>query len=79
VRAVLAALAGTGRVLAVNTRRDPEPELLRWWREAGGTAVSFGSDAHRPAMVAAGFAEAATVAEAAGFRPGRHPFDHWVR
>jgi histidinol-phosphatase (PHP family) len=79
VRAVFAALAGTGRALEVNTRRAVEPEPLRWWREAGGTALSFGSDAHRPEMVAAEFAAAAAMAEAAGFRPGRHPYDHWIR
>jgi histidinol-phosphatase (PHP family) len=79
VRAVLAALAGTGRALEVNTRRGLEPEVLHWWRESGGRAVSFGSDAHRPDMVAAGFAAAAAKAESAGFRPGRHPYDHWIR
>lgn len=79
VRAVLRCLAGTGRALEINTRRTLEPSLLRWWREAGGTAVSFGSDAHRPDMVAANFAAAADLAGAAGFRPGRHPYDHWIR
>ncbi|MEV8512082.1 histidinol-phosphatase HisJ family protein [Dactylosporangium sp. NPDC051484] len=79
VREVLRVLSGTGRALEVNTRRTLEPALLRWWRQAGGTAVSFGSDAHRPDMVAAGFAEAASLAESAGFRPGRHPYDHWIR
>ncbi|WP_433059490.1 histidinol-phosphatase HisJ family protein [Dactylosporangium sp. CS-033363] len=78
VRAVLGSLAGTGRALEINTRRTLDPTLLRYWREAGGTAVSFGSDAHRPEAVAAGFADAAALAEASGFRPGRHPYDHWL-
>ncbi|WP_432826620.1 histidinol-phosphatase HisJ family protein [Dactylosporangium sp. CA-092794] len=79
VRQVLAALAGTERALEVNTRRTLEPSLLRWWREAGGRAISFGSDAHRPDLVASNFAAAAALADAAGFRPGRHPYDHWLR
>jgi histidinol-phosphatase (PHP family) len=79
VRQVLRSLAGTSRALEINTRRTLEPTLLRWWREAGGAAVSFGSDAHRPEAVASGFAAAAALAESAGFRPGRHPYDHWIR
>ncbi|WP_426511548.1 histidinol-phosphatase HisJ family protein [Dactylosporangium sp. McL0621] len=79
VRPMLKTLAGQSRALEVNTRRTLEPTLLRWWREAGGAAVSFGSDAHRPDAVAAGFADAAALAEASGFRPGRHPYDHWIR
>ncbi|WP_432988753.1 histidinol-phosphatase HisJ family protein [Dactylosporangium sp. CA-233914] len=79
VRQVLRSLAGTGRALEVNTRRTLEPLLLHWWREAGGAAVSFGSDAHRPDAVAANFTAAAALAEAAGFRPGRHPYEHWIR
>ena len=78
IRAVLRALAGTGRAFEVNTRRGPEPEFVRWWREEGGRAVCFGSDAHRPDLVATRFAEAAAMVEAAGFRPGRHPYDHWL-
>jgi histidinol-phosphatase (PHP family) len=79
VRAVLRALAGTERALEVNTRRTLEPLLVGWWREAGGGAVCFGSDAHRPDLVGTGFAEAAAMVESFGFRPGRHPYDHWIR
>jgi histidinol-phosphatase (PHP family) len=79
VRAVLRALAGTDRALEINTRRTLEPTLLRWWWETGGGAVSFGSDAHRPDAVAGGFADAAALAGAVGFRPGRHPYEHWIR
>jgi histidinol-phosphatase (PHP family) len=78
-RAVLEALARSGRALEINTRRPFEQAIVAWWYEAGGEAVSFGSDAHRPDAVATGFAAAAAMAEAAGFRPGRHPFDVWRR
>lgn len=78
-RAVLRALAQSGRALEVNTRIPLHPLIVRWWHEVGGHAVSFGSDAHVPAAVANGFAEAATMVEAQGFRPGRTPHDFWVR
>jgi histidinol-phosphatase (PHP family) len=79
-RAVLRALAASGRVLELNTKSPmASVELLRWWRDAGGTAVSFGSDAHQPWRVGDKFAEAVSVAQAAGFSPGRDPFDFWRR
>jgi histidinol-phosphatase (PHP family) len=77
-RAVLRALASSGRVLELNTASPlVSVSLLRWWREEGGTALSFGSDAHLPGHVGERFGEAAGLAEAAGFRPGRDPFDFW--
>jgi histidinol-phosphatase (PHP family) len=72
-RGVLHALARSGRALEINTRVPLPAPIVRWWHQAGGEAVSFGSDAHRPAAVAAGLAEAAAMAEAAGFHPGRQP------
>ena len=86
-RGVLVALARSGRTLEVNSSRamgpprGPCPGLLplRWWREAGGEAISFGSDAHRPEHLAAGLADAAAIAEAAGFRPGDDPLALWGR
>ena len=48
-------------------------------RAAGGEAVSFGSDAHQPSVVGHGFADAAAMVEAHGFRPGRDPHDFWRR
>jgi histidinol-phosphatase (PHP family) len=79
-RAVLEALAASGRVLELNTKSPmASVELLRWWRDAGGTAVSFGSDAHQPWRVGDKFKEAVSVAEAGGFSPGRDPFDFWRR
>ena len=77
-RAVLRALASSGRVLELNTASPlVSASVLRWWREEGGTVLSFGSDAHLPGHVGGRFAEAAGLAEAAGFRPGCDPFDFW--
>lgn len=78
-RHVLSALAASGRALEVNTRCEPLPVIVRWWREAGGQAVTFGSDAHAPTALATGFARAAAMVESHGFRPGRHPEDVWRR
>lgn len=78
-RVVLAALAGSGRALEANAAVPLPPVIMRWWYEAGGEALVFGSDAHDPSAVAAGFADLAAAAEAAGFHPGRHPHDFWRR
>jgi histidinol-phosphatase (PHP family) len=78
-RHTLTVLAGSGRALEINTRVPLAPELVAWWADAGGDAVSFGSDAHRPALVANGFAAAAEVAERCGFRPGEDPGELWSR
>jgi histidinol-phosphatase (PHP family) len=78
IRAVMRALAASGRVLEVNTKsRLWPPELLMWWRDSGGTAVSFGSDAHQYWRVGDRFKAAVDMAEAAGFRAGRDRFDFW--
>ena len=83
IRAVLRAAARSGRVLEVNTTRGrvlcPDHVALRWWREAGGQAVSFGSDAHDPDLIAAGFEPARQMVEAAGFKPAKDPTDFWRR
>jgi histidinol-phosphatase (PHP family) len=77
-RAVLTALAAGDRVLEVNTKSPMvSAELVRWWREGGGRAVSFGSDAHQPWRVGDKFKLAVDVVEAAGFRAGRDRFDFW--
>lgn len=78
-RTVLRALAGSGRVLEVNTKVAFPPAIVRWWYELGGEAVAFGSDAHEPRLVGRGFAEAAAVVESCGFHPGRTPHDFWSR
>ena len=79
LRAVLGALARSGRALELNTRLPLAPEVVRWWHEAGGTGLTFGSDAHSPDVVGRGLAPAAAVAEAAGFVPGPTPADPWRR
>jgi len=78
-RTVLAALARSGRALEVNTQIPLPTVIVRWWYESGGEALVFGSDAHRPSIVARRFPEAASAAEAAGFHPGRYPHDFWRR
>jgi histidinol-phosphatase (PHP family) len=78
-RAVLRALAASGRALEINTRITPDPQIIGWWHDCGGDAVSFGSDAHDPSVLARGFAAAADMARAQGFRPGRDPHDLWRR
>jgi histidinol-phosphatase (PHP family) len=78
-RHALRVLAGSGRALEINTKVPLHPEVVRWWREEGGSAIAFGSDAHDPAALARGFREAAAMVEAHGFRPGRHPYDFWAR
>jgi histidinol-phosphatase (PHP family) len=65
--------------LEVNTALPLDAAIVRWWHEEGGDAVSFGSDAHDPSVLARGFREAAAMAEACGFRPGDDPLDFWSR
>jgi histidinol-phosphatase (PHP family) len=83
IRAILAAAAKTGRVLEVNTTRGdtlcPGLTVVRWWRELGGQAISYGSDAHQPDKVAAGFELATQMVQAAGFKPARDPMALWRR
>ena len=79
-RTVLRALAESDRALEVNTKSPlASVELLGWWRDEGGRAVSFGSDAHQDWRVGDRFDVAVDVVEAAGFRPGRDRFDFWRR
>jgi histidinol-phosphatase (PHP family) len=86
-RAILREAAQRGTVLEVNTTRGaegpralcPGPTVIGWWRQEGGREVSFGSDSHEPALIAAGFSAAAAVVEAAGFRPAADPAGHWRR
>jgi histidinol-phosphatase (PHP family) len=83
IRAILVAAAGTGRVLEVNTTRGrtlcPDITVVRWWREVGGQAVQYGSDAHQPDKVAEGFKLATQMVEAAGFKPASDPMALWRR
>ncbi len=87
LKAVLKAAARSGVALEINTTRggepgrylSPGPQVLKWWAEAGGRAVAFGSDAHDPDRIAAGFEVAARAVEAAGFKPQDDPSQFWVR
>lgn len=87
LRAVLREAARAGVVLEVNTTRGGAPDrylcpgsaVVRWWAEEGGRAVAFGSDAHSPDTIAAGFRLAAEAVEAAGFRPQDDPNRFWTR
>jgi histidinol-phosphatase (PHP family) len=78
-RNALRATARSGKALEINTRIPLHSTVLTWWHEEGGQAVTFGSDAHLPAAVAHRFREAADMAQAHGFRPGKNPYDVWGR
>jgi histidinol-phosphatase (PHP family) len=83
-RHALRALADSDRALEINTKRAPlslsrYAQIVGWWRAEGGRVITFGSDAHDPTGIARGFAEAAAMVEAHGFRAGRHPYDVWTR
>jgi histidinol-phosphatase (PHP family) len=79
-RTVFRTLASSGRALEINTRSPlASADLMRWWWQEGGDAVSFGSDAHQPFRVGEHFDRAVDVVESAGFRPGRDRFDFWRR
>jgi histidinol-phosphatase (PHP family) len=78
LRQVLRSLAGTERALEVNTRVPLHPDVVSWWRDEGGRAITFGSDAHEPHVLARGFAAAVDTVEAVGFRPGGDPWQPWT-
>jgi histidinol-phosphatase (PHP family) len=78
-RDLLGALASTSRALEVNTKGPLHPQVVHWWHEAGGDAITFGSDAHDPAALARDFRTASAMVETHGFRPGRRPHDLWRR
>ena len=79
-RAVFRSLASSGRALEINARSPlASVALVRWWRQEGGDAVSFGSDAHDPWRVGIRFDVAVDIVEAAGFKPGRDRVDFWRR
>ena len=83
IRAILKAAARSGRVLEVNTTRGntlcPDLTVVRWWRDLGGQAVQYGSDAHQPDQVAEGFEVATRMVESAGFKPAKDPVSLWRR
>lgn len=77
-RAAMGAIARAGLALEMNTRRLWS-WVPQWWREEGGRAVTFGSDAHVPEALAHGFPEAILMLDHFGFRPGARPEDFWTR
>jgi histidinol-phosphatase (PHP family) len=77
IRHAMRAIAASGRALEMNTRRL-ELWMPLWWRQEGGTAVTFGSDAHVPEALADGFPEAMLLLDHVGFRPGSRPEDFWT-
>lgn len=75
IRPILEAIIEHGIALEVNSstiRRRvgqscPDALVLGWYREMGGERVTFGSDAHRLAHLAAGWDEVYSMIRAAGF------------
>lgn len=78
-RHVLEVLAASGRALEVNTMVPLDLRVVRWWHEAGGGAVSFGSDAHVPDDVGARFREMSAAVAEVGFRLTDDPTAFWGR
>ncbi len=78
-RQAMRALAGSGRALEMNVGGQLRPWIPQWWSEEGGRAVTFGSDAHEPGVLASNFPEAMAMVEYFGFRPGRRATDFWTR
>jgi histidinol-phosphatase (PHP family) len=46
---------------------NPSPEVLRRYRELGGTLVTVGSDSHKPYSIGFGFDEAGELLKSCGF------------
>jgi histidinol-phosphatase (PHP family) len=78
-RQAMRAIAGSGRALELNIGGPIRPWIPQWWREEGGQAVAFASDAHTTDWLAGNFYEAMAMAEHFGFHPGRRPQDFWTR
>ena len=77
-RSVLRSLAETGRALEVNTRLPLDPLILTWWRDEGGTAITFGSDVHDAHFLAQGFDAAMVTATSHGFHPAAERHGFWT-
>ena len=78
-RQVTRDLAGSGRALELNVGGPLRPWFPQWWREEGGRAITFASDAHTTDALASNFYEAMAMAEHFGFRQGRQPENFWTR
>ena len=78
-RCALRATAASERVLEINTVLPLDATIVGWWREEGGRAVTFGSDAHVPSELARNLREAAAMAETVGFTMSKDPLAPWIR
>ncbi|MCC8120737.1 MAG: histidinol-phosphatase HisJ family protein [Oscillospiraceae bacterium] len=69
--AILRTVIDTGRSIEVNTCRGANVEdwqdILLLYKDLGGSLVTTGSDAHRPADVAKGLKQASALLEQCGF------------
>ncbi len=87
---ILKYLADNGKGLDINSKvlaSDPDgtpnpcPEAIKRFKELGGRIITFGSDAHAPAGIAAGFDRLRDIALSCGFTEyytfeGRSPIAH---
>lgn len=73
---ILRSLIQSGKGLEVNTsgfrynlgHTNPQPDILRRYKELGGEIITIGSDAHRPSDVAASFEAARDMLLDLGFK-----------
>lgn len=77
-RSVLAALADKGGALEINTTIPLDPVIVAWWVEVGGSALTFGSDAHDPMRLGRGLEQAAQLSMSLGFHPGSRLSKPWT-
>jgi histidinol-phosphatase (PHP family) len=88
IRLALQALVEHGIALEINTstlcrllaQSSPDETVVRWYREMGGERLTFGSDAHAPERLTAGWEHAVRLARQTGFSHwtsfrGRSPHD----
>ncbi|HKK27523.1 MAG TPA: histidinol-phosphatase HisJ family protein [Gemmatimonadota bacterium] len=75
IRGVLERMAAAGLGIEINTSgygqppaaAYPEPEILRWAREAGVPRLTLGADSHAPHRIAAGLGRGAALAADTGW------------
>ncbi|MFH1654545.1 MAG: histidinol-phosphatase HisJ family protein [Pseudomonadota bacterium] len=76
IRSILKSIIERGKGLEINTsplRRGlqepcPDQEILKWYHEMGGSIITFGSDAHKPADVGADIRKMMRLAKSIGFK-----------
>lgn len=72
LKRILSTVVSTGKAIEVNTCRgqtvEPWREVLRLYKDCGGSLVTLGSDAHRSQDVGKGLAQAAALLKEEGFR-----------